>query len=126
MRTFDLPPATKESKKLARFLRKNMTPAEKILWAHIRKKQLKLRFRRQHPIDKYVVDFIALYVGLVIEVDGGHHYEIEQMKKDNKRTKYLENLGLTVIRYNNHEINTNLQGVIHHLHEVIRNLSLTK
>jgi len=75
-----------------------MTPAELKLWAHIRKKQLNVRCRRQHPIDRYVVDFIALYIGPVIEVDVGQHFEREQMKKDEERTNFLKQFGLTIVR----------------------------
>ena len=116
MQTSELPPPAEHAKKLARVLRKNMTPAELKLWGHIRKKQLNVRFRRQHPIGKYVVDFISLHNGFVIEVDGGQHFEQEQVKKDKKRSKYLQQVGLTIVKYNNYEVMTNIDGVIEDLY----------
>ncbi|MBC8346537.1 MAG: endonuclease domain-containing protein [Candidatus Marinimicrobia bacterium] len=110
---------TPSSKRLAKVLRKNMTPAELKLWGYIRKRQLNLRFRRQHPIGKYVVDFIALHIALVIEVDGGQHFEQAQMKKDNNRSEFLQNHGLTIVRYNNLEVMNNIDGVIEGLFYII-------
>ena len=120
MKLTDLPPPTEHAKRIAKVLRKNMTPAELKLWGHIRKRQLGIRFRRQHPIGKYIVDFIALHIGLVIEVDGGQHFEQEQMKKDKDRSEFLQNYRLTIIKYNNNEVMTNVDGVIEDLNYKIK------
>ncbi|MCH8108868.1 MAG: endonuclease domain-containing protein, partial [Chloroflexi bacterium] len=82
----------------ARELRGNPTEAEKIVWRHLRLKQLGgNRFRRQHPIGKYIVDFFCFEKGLVIEVDGGHHSEQEEY--DQVRTMWLESCGYRVLRF---------------------------
>ncbi len=112
MRTSDLPTPAKGGCQRARNLRNNMTKAEWKLWGYIRNKQLDIRFRRQHPIDNYIVDFIALKIGLIIEIDGAQHYESRIEENDKIRNRYLEKLGLRVIRFNNYEVLTNIDGVI--------------
>ena len=78
------------------------------MWQYIRKEQLGVRFRRQVPIGRYIVDFFALNIGLVIEIDGGQHYDRDVAKKDEERSDALNNSGLTVVRYNNYEAFTNI------------------
>jgi len=112
IRYFDLPPYPKGAIKRAQYLRNNMTKAEIIVWQHIRKKQLGAQFRRQVPIGAYIVDFFCLSIGLVIEIDGGQHYDTEITKKDKVRSDELKKHGLSVIRFNNHEVFTNIEGVI--------------
>lgn len=112
MKTSDLPTPTKGAYQRARNLRNKMTKAEWKLWGNIRNKQLALRFRRQHPIGNYIVDFIALKIGLVIEIDGAQHLEGIMKEQDKLRTEYLEQQGLRVIRFNNYEVLTNIDGVI--------------
>ncbi len=111
MKTSDLPSPTKGAYQRARNLRNKMTKAEWKLWGNIRNKQLDIRFRRQHPIGNYIVDFIALKIGLVIEIDGAQHLESKMKTKDKIRTKYLEQKGLRIIRFNNYEVLTNIDGV---------------
>jgi very-short-patch-repair endonuclease len=112
MKTSDLPISAKGGRQRARNLRNNMTKAEWKLWGYIRNKQLDIRFRRQHPIGNYIVDFIALKIGLIIEIDGAQHYESRKEENDKIRTRYLERLGLKVIRFNNYEVLTNIDGVL--------------
>ncbi len=112
MKLSELPAYPKRTKPFARDLRKNMTPAELKLWGYLRRRQLGHRFRRQLPIGNYIIDFASLLTGLAIEVDGGQHYGRSQKEKDRQRTHYLESLGFTVIRFNNHEVLTNIEGVI--------------
>ena len=69
------------------------------------------KFRRQHPIGEYIVDFICLKAKLVIELDGGQHNEAKQMDNDVKRTIWLEAQGLRIVRFWNDEVLTNLSGV---------------
>jgi adenine-specific DNA-methyltransferase len=86
----------------ARELRKNLTEAERLLWRHLRYRQMGgHKFRRQHPVGQYVVDFACLEKGLAIELDGGHHPE--QADYDSTRSAWLEAQGFRVLRFwNNH------------------------
>ena len=93
-----------------RNLRKNQTDAEVTLWHLVRGKRFSgLKFRRQHPISPYIVDFICTEKKLIIEVDGGQH--ADAVEYDKKRTAFLESKGYTVIRFWNNEILTNIEGV---------------
>jgi len=99
---FNAAPVTVEK---ARKLRQKLTPAEKMLWGFLRNRKFKhLKFRRQHPIDQYIVDFICIEKKLVIEVDGEIHQKPEQIEHDRKRTADLEDYGLKIIRFTNEEI----------------------
>lgn len=100
-----------------------MTEAEVRLWMKIRRKQINnLQFYRQKPLGKYIVDFYCPAKGLVIEVDGGHHYEEENVKKDKERDEYLEKvLKLKVIRFTNRNIFNNIEGVIGRIVEETEN-----
>ena len=102
-------------------LRKRMTKAERILWSALRKKQIcGKRFRRQHPIDKFIVDFYCHECKLIIEVDGGIHNNPEQREHDIGRTYDLEQLGLKIIRF------TNDQAIFHSietLEEIEKNIN---
>lgn len=102
-------------KSLARRLRNTMTPAERKLWLHIRKKQLKgIKFYRQRPVGKYIVDFYCPSKNLVIEVDGGHHsYDDRQIEMDKERDKYLQGpKKLKVIRFTNDDVMSNIDEVL--------------
>jgi very-short-patch-repair endonuclease len=100
---------------LARSNRKNPTPAEQKMWSQIlRGKQLMgFKFLRQKPIDGYIVDFYCASLGLVIEIDGDSHSD--KAEYDAERTRILNAYGLSVIRYTNREILSNLNGVYQHL-----------
>jgi len=108
-------------KGVAGILRKNMTDAEIKLWNRIKRKQIAdLQFYRQKPLGKYIVDFYCHAKGLVIEIDGGQHYEIRGTKKDKERDEYLENvLGLKVFRFNNLEVLKNIEGVMGKILEAV-------
>ncbi len=96
----------------AKELRKNCTDAEKIMWEILRAKNLfGLKFRRQQPIGKYVVDFVCFDKKLIIELDGGQHGEEQNRLKDDERTKYLEHLGYKVLRFWNNDVLHNIDGV---------------
>jgi very-short-patch-repair endonuclease len=99
----------------ARRLRSNMTDAEQRLWSALRRRQLDgLRFRRQMPLGRYIVDFSCYDARLVVELDGGQHGESET--EDAARSAWLEDRGFRVLRFWNHEVFENLEGVL----EVIR------
>ena len=91
-------------------LRKNMTKEERKLWYEFLK-QLPVTVHRQKPIENYIVDFYIPSSKLVIELDGSQHFEEEYQEKDKIRDQRLKELGLTVLRYSNAEINQNLRGV---------------
>ena len=90
---------TREKTSRARQLRRAMTDAEKKLWWRLRNEQLGISFRRQHPIGRFVVDFLAPSIGLVIELDGGQHGGDVQIAKDMARTAFLAGKGLRVMRF---------------------------
>ena len=90
-----------------------MTDAEISLWSKLRRKQLyRLQFCRQKPIGNFIVDFYCPKVRLVIEVDGGQHYQEQGMARDAARDRYLSGLGLEVIRFSNRDVLYNLDGVM--------------
>lgn len=99
-------------KAFARENRRNTTLAEQVLWEHIRNKNLGVQFVRQHIIGDYIVDFVALDVGLVIEVDGGYHSERQQQENDEIREKELNRKGYHVIRFTNEEVEFDTDYVI--------------
>ena len=94
----------------ARVLRKNMTPWERKLW-YCFLKDYPVRFQRQKCIDAFIADFYCFKAKLVIELDGGGHYYEDSKKKDDFRTKIIENYGLKVIRFCNLDIDNNFYGV---------------
>ena len=94
----------------ARKLRKEMTPAEKQLWFNCLC-HFSVKFRRQRPFGRFIVDFYAPTVKLVIEVDGDSHFSEDAMAYDQERTQFLESLGLTVMRFANHEVLQQLDAV---------------
>ena len=105
--------ASPEIFKRASELRKNMTNAEKALWSALRKKQIQgKKFRRQHPVSRYIVDFYCHQLKLAIEVDGGIHNKTEQKEHDTGRSYELRQLGIKVIRFTNDQIFQNLNEVI--------------
>lgn len=91
-------------------LRKELTPAERKLWAYIRNDQLGVNFRRQHAIGNFIPDFVCIKKKLIIELDGSQH--LEQEEYDNDRTRYLEEQGYNVIRFWNHDVMNDINGVI--------------
>jgi very-short-patch-repair endonuclease len=89
----------------ARLLRKNMTDAERILWASLRElKQIGLHFRRQAPFDKCVADFCCHGAKLIVELDGGQHGTAAAVAYDTERTAYLNSRGYRVLRFANWEV----------------------
>ena len=95
---------------LARNLRKNMTKEERKLWYEYLR-ECGVRFLRQKPIGNYIVDFYSPKAKLVIELDGGQHYEDVNIFADKQRDEYFADLGLQVLRYTNIDINQNFESV---------------
>ena len=103
----------------AKELRQNMTPAEIILWERLRNKQLEgFRFKAQHPIDKFIVDFYCHKARLLIELDGTSHDN--KGEYDNGRTAELARYDLKVIRFTNQEVETDIEYVIGRILEILR------
>ena len=103
---------------IKRRLRSNMTGPETRLWSALRARQLQgMKFRRQHGIGPYIVDFYCPERSLVIEVDGDSHADADQIVRDQLRDTYFQSLGLRVIRYFNDDIVKNLAGVLEDLGE---------
>ncbi|BET57747.1 endonuclease domain-containing protein [Geobacter sp. 60473] len=103
----------------ARDMRSNMTEPEKRMWYQCLK-HLPLRFRRQRPVGPYIVDFYCAELKLVIEIDGAGHATDEGIVYDAGRTAFLEGLGLRVIRFGNHEVMNNIEGVFESLQKEVR------
>lgn len=101
---------TKEKLQRAKELRREMTPAEKILWEELRANKLGVHFRRQQVIQGFIVDFYCHKVGLVIEVDGDIHDL--QKEEDERREKALSALGLRVVRFGNDEVVREVSAVV--------------
>jgi very-short-patch-repair endonuclease len=107
--------------KRAKALRNNATETERKLWRHLRKRQLGgFKFSRQMDVGPYVCDFLCRENGLVIELDGGQH--ATQTARDLKRTAFLNDQGLTVVRFWNNEIFENLEGVLQTILSTLENL----
>ncbi len=95
----------------ARELRRNMTDAERLLWRHVRRKQLAgAHFRRQRPIGPFIADFVCVERRLVVELDGGQH--AERGDDDARRTRFLEQRGYRVLRFWNNDVLSNIDGVL--------------
>lgn len=92
--------------------RKKATDAEKELWHHIRAGKLGVKFRRQHPILDFIVDFVCLSKMLVIEVDGGYHTTEAQEHDDKSRDERLANMGYKTLRFTNEQVLYQLDSVI--------------
>jgi len=95
----------------ARGLRQTMTDAERGLWRYARNRQLSgFRFRRQHEIDRYIVDFVCTGAWLIVELDGGQH--VDQVEYDARRTQRLKVMGYRVLRFWNNGVMVNIEGVL--------------
>ena len=103
----------------ARQNRKNPTEAEKVLWEHLREKNLKTKFFRQYIIADYIVDFVSLQSSLIIEVDGAYHCEHEQQRYDADRTERLESFGFKLIRFSNDEVILHTDKIIETIEEIL-------
>ena len=107
-------------KQRARQLRRAATEAEKKLWYRLRCQQMGYRFRRQQPLGRYIVDFVCFDRRLVIELDGGHHGDPEQLVYDQARTQWLEGRGFRVLRFWNGDVFQELEGVLETIAEELK------
>ena len=101
------------AKQIARGLRKSETEAEMALWARLRNRRLNgAKFRRQHPIGRYIADFYCHEMYLVIELEGSSHDPTDQKEYDAVRIRTLEDAGLTVLKFQNHQVLQDLPAVL--------------
>ena len=110
-------PVTKAKLERAKELRREMTPAEKLLWQQIRANKLGVRFRRQQVIQGFIVDFYCHQAGLVVEVDGDIHDL--QKGEDERREKVLSEMGLRIVRFGNDEVVRDVSTVVGKIREFI-------
>lgn len=96
-----------------------MTDAERKLWSRLRNEELGVQFRRQAPVGPYIVDFLCIKRGIVVELDGGQHYTEEGKAYDKERTAYLECEGLRVVRFSNLDVLKNVDGVLETIYEIV-------
>lgn len=102
----------------ARNMRKSPTGAEALLWTNLRNKKINgLKFRRQHPVEGFILDFYCNEVKLGIEIDGKVHEGSEQKKYDDARSQYLNEFGIKIIRFTNEE-------VLHAMNEVLGKIKI--
>lgn len=114
-------PANPKLKNTARTLRKNVTDSERLLWSRIRRKQLKgYQFYRQKVLGSYIVDFFCPSAKIIIEVDGGQHFEAKQRFRDEKRDAFLLKLGFNVIRVRSWEVMKNVDEIVDDLWNRLR------
>jgi very-short-patch-repair endonuclease len=96
----------------ARSLRRDSTDAERIIWNAVRAHRMNgASFRRQTPVGPFVVDFLCHEAKLIVEIDGGQHFEAAHQKRDSRRDAFLASKGYRVIRFNNYDVMTNGLGV---------------
>jgi leucyl-tRNA synthetase len=107
-----------ELKPRARELRKDATLSEARLWQALRGKQLGVKFRRQHPINRYIVDFYSVEAALAIEVDGAIHQT--QVAEDASRQAYLEANNVSVLRFTNDEVIENFSKVLDTIRQTLQ------
>ncbi len=108
---------TKQKLERSRELRREMTPAEKLLWQQVRAKKLGVRFRRQQIIAGFIVDFYCHKAALVVEVDGDIH-DLQQ-EEDARREKVLSEMGLRIVRFRNDEVVKSLSVVVGNIRDLV-------
>ena len=112
-------PYRKDNIPLAKELRKNMTPWERKLWFEFLR-DYPIRFQRQKAIGDYIADFYNAKARLIVELDGGGHYEPEAVERDKERSKTLEAMNLTVLRFCNNEVDRQFSSVCGRINEAVR------
>jgi very-short-patch-repair endonuclease len=106
------------TRQLAKALRKRMTDAERLLWRHLRNRELGgWKFKRQYPVGSFIVDFICPEKNIVIEVDGGQHAENEEL--DIQRSAYLNEMGYRVLRFWNNQVLQETEAVLEAIFAII-------
>ncbi|MEZ5535313.1 MAG: endonuclease domain-containing protein [Thiolinea sp.] len=105
----------------AKQLRQDATYVEKIMWNQLRSRRLAgYKFRRQYPIGQYIVDFVCYAEKLIVEVDGEHHHEPDQIAYDRERTRFFQADGYQVMRFTNQQIIGALPDVLRHIEQAMK------
>ena len=107
----------------AKEMRRNPTEAESALWNYLEGNKMGAHFRRQHPVCGYIPDFVSLKDKLIIEIDGGYHFEGEQPEKDEERTKYLNEAGFVILRFTNEEVLYDIDNVLEEISDTLEEIS---
>ncbi len=107
-------------KELAKRNRSNPTEAENLLWLMVKGGRLGLKFKRQHIIGCFIVDFVCLETKLIVEIDGGYHSLPDQQISDNERAVWLESQGFRVIRFTNEEVMQNTTNVLQQIKQNLK------
>ena len=108
-------------KENSRTLRTNLTDAEQVLWHRLRRKQIQgVQFYRQKPLLTFIVDFYCPAAKLVIELDGGQHFETEHQAKDQTRDAALVGLGLHVLRFDNRQVLLETDAVLEVIDKIVK------
>lgn len=117
------PALYEELKEKAESMRKNSTEAESAMWEMLRGKNLDAKFRRQHIIGDYIVDFVCLDSQLVVEIDGDYHNDPEQKELDRQRTNFLQSKGFSVLRFTNEEVIGNTDETLGIIKNALKHLT---
>ena len=117
------PTLYEELKEKAESMRKNPTETESTMWEMLKGKNLDAKFRRQHIIGDYIVDFVCLDAQLVVEIDGGYHNNPEQKELDRNRTSFLQSKGFSVLRFTNEEVTGNPDETLSIIKNALAHLS---
>ncbi|MFJ7795756.1 endonuclease domain-containing protein [Pseudomonas sp. NPDC096950] len=113
---------TLDQRQFARHLHTNQTDCELLLWQKLRARQIaNLKFRRQFPCPPYVLDFYCAALKLAIELDGGQHYEMAGRIHDQRRTLYLQQCGIEVLRFSNLEVIEQMSDVLEQIIRIATN-----
>ena len=112
----------------AKNLRRNLTPTEELLWTYLRNRQIEnVKFRKQHPMSRYVADFYAHEVKMVIELDGKHHENPDQLFYDMDRTEVLAFYGISILRFKNEQVLHSIKEILEEIkNEIVRIRSAKK
>jgi very-short-patch-repair endonuclease len=112
-----VPPVVRQISPHAARLRREMTDAERVIWDHLRNRQLEgFKFRRQASIGSYVVDFLCAEQSLIVEIDGGQH----SAEGDAARSRYRETRGYRILRFWNHDVQEALDGVLQTIADALK------
>lgn len=106
-------------------MRKNPTEAESVMWSYLSDNKMGVHFRRQHPVCGYIPDFVSLKERLIIEIDGGYHFEGEQPEMDAERTQYLNQEGFVVLRFTNEEVLGDIDNVLEEISDALEDCERT-